>query len=94
MKKLEYALLFLFLFTIGWSCRTVVNDRPSEPTIAVRPAQPNPGYIWINGQWYRSGNSYKYRQGYWRAPRAGRNWVDGHWVHGRRGWYWKKGHWN
>lgn len=94
MKKILFAILFLFLMTIGWSCRAVVSERPAEPEIAVRPAQPGPNYIWINGEWYRDGNSYYYHQGYWRAPRIGRTWVDGHWAQSGRGWYWVKGHWN
>jgi len=94
MKKLWFVVAFFFLITLSWSCKTVVSEKPAEPVVAARPVQPNPSYVWINGEWYRSGNTYKYREGYWVTPRTGHSWVEGHWVQNRRGYYWVKGHWN
>lgn len=84
----------LILSLIGMeSCKTTVATRPAQPAVVVRPPQPRPDYIWIDGEWYRTGGKYQFRQGYWAPPRGGRKWAPGHWEKRRGGWYWQKGHW-
>lgn len=81
-------------FTIGasWSCRTVVTEKPNEPAVVARPAQPGPTYVWHGGEWYYTGGGYHWREGFW-ANHPHRVWTDGRWVHGSRGWYWRRGYW-
>lgn len=93
MKKLLVAITILLSAFSFQSCRTTVAVRPTEPVIAARPPIPHPGYVWVDGEWYRSGGRYVYRQGYWTSPRHGRVWVAGSWVRSGRGWHWQRGHW-
>lgn len=93
MKRLIiFATLFIALGSME-SCRTAVVTKPAQPAVVVRPPQPRPEYVWVDGEWYRSGGNYQYRQGYWVAPRGGRAWTPGHWEKTKKGWYWQKGHW-
>ena len=67
MKKIFsiFGLLFIVLFFItgcGPSYVTV-RTRP-EPPLYARPVAPGGNYVWIDGEWIRSGHGYAYRQGY------------------------------
>ena len=93
MKKLmAFGALIFFLFSTE-SCKTTVATRPTPPAVVARPPKPRPDYIWIDGEWYRAGRTYEFRQGYWAPPRADRTWHNGHWVQRKGGWYWEKGYW-
>ncbi|MEO5942076.1 MAG: hypothetical protein ABIP30_14205 [Ferruginibacter sp.] len=70
----------------------VVRERPVVP-VYVRPVQPNPSYIWVEGGYVRSGRGYVYRQGYWVAQRRGRVYHQGYWKQTRRGYVWVNGRW-
>lgn len=54
MKKilLGAALIASFAFLQGCGPSYVVRERPVS-TYTVRPVAPRPGYIWIEGDWYR-----------------------------------------
>lgn len=92
MKKIFVIVATLFTLATSWSCRTVVTERPGEPAVVARPAQPGPNYVWRGGEWYYRGGGYHWHDGYW-TMRGNHKWVDGHWVHGTRGWYWRRGYW-
>jgi hypothetical protein len=98
MKKLFsiFGLLFIVLIFItgcGPSYVTV-RTRP-EPPLYARPVAPGGNYVWIDGEWIRSGHGYAYRQGYWAAPRPRyHQYIPGHWQQRRHGWFWVRGHWN
>ncbi len=87
--------LFVLIFLAGCGPSSiVVRERPAPPYYA-RPAAPGPNYIWIDGEWLRSGRHYNYRQGYWAPPRKRyRQYSAGHWQQRRNGWYWVPGRWN
>jgi len=93
MKKIMVFGALMFALISTESCRTTVVEKPAPPAVVVKPPQPRPNYIWIDGEWYRAGGRYQYRQGYWAPPRGGRTWIPGHWVQAGHGWYWQKGHW-
>ena len=43
-----------------------------------RPRCPGPGYTWVEGYWYFSGNNHRlWSPGYWAAPRYN-HWHDRH----------------
>src|SRR5258706_12488335 len=95
MKKLVFILsLALSVLTLD-SCgpgRYTVTAQPSVP-VYERPVSPGVGYVWVDGDWYRSGGRYVYRNGYWSRPRGHRTWAAGVWVRKGNGWYYKRGHW-
>ena len=94
MKKFML-ISFLFVTIAGaWGCKTVVTQRPAEPTVTiVRPPQPNPNYVWVDGEWYSRGGKYYRNEGRWVMPKKGHNWVPGHWEKNKRGSYYVSGHW-
>ncbi len=97
MKKVILrSLLALFLITgfttISNAQRFYVKVQPAEPVV-VRPAQPSPRHVWIEGDWTWQNGTYVHKDGYWTVPPAGRVWVAGHWSHEAGGYYWVAGHW-
>ncbi len=94
MKKFLYAMILIITLTSAYSCSHdhYVSAQP-EAVVVTRPAQPGPGYVWIDGDYYWRGNRYAYRNGYWARPRAGRTWNSGVWVQGPHGYYWRRGGW-
>jgi hypothetical protein len=68
----------------------VVVEQPAEPPpvqVEVRPAPPDPTYVWIGGVWEWRG-SWVWIGGHWDRPHPGRIWARGHWEHGQRGYVW------
>jgi WXXGXW repeat (2 copies) len=51
------------------------------------------GYIFIQGNWYRSGNQWAWRQGRWERQRPAASFVQGRWVNNGNRWRWADGHW-
>ncbi len=98
MKKIILSscivIAFLFFLSGCGPSYVVVRSKPEAP-VYTRPVAPGPGFVWIEGEWVRSGHGYVYKQGYWARPRARyREYAGGHWQEGRGGWYWVRGHWN
>lgn len=94
MKKITIILSMIIALGGAFGCRAVVTERPSDTDVViVRPNQPGPDYIWIDGDWDYRGGKYYRNQGHWVQQRKNHNWVAGHWVKTGRGWYWSKGHW-
>jgi hypothetical protein len=98
MKKLFSTLaLFILVLIFATGCgpsSVTVRTRPVAPVYA-RPAAPGGNYVWIDGEWIRSGRDYVYRRGFWAAPRARyHQYIPGHWQQRRHGWIWVSGHWN
>ncbi len=79
------------LAEVGCSGEAVITTQPAEVTYS-RPASPGADYVWVDGDWYWSGGTYVFRNGYWAHGR-GRTWVKGNWEHRPHGYYWHKGHW-
>jgi YXWGXW repeat-containing protein len=56
-----------------------IGAPPPPRVIRVQPPSPGPGYLWVTGYWYPSGNKYKWHEGYWtRPPYASAHWVEPH----------------
>src|SRR6266852_2054365 len=73
-----------------------IGPPPPPRVVRTRPA-PGPGYVWVDGYWYPSGNRYKWHDGYWtRAPYERSVWVgpryeggffyNGYWEGARGRW--------
>src|SRR5665213_1258982 len=82
--------------TVAESPSTVVVSQapPPAPVNTVTVVAPEPGYIWIGGEWVWNGGWFwmAAHWGYPPHPHAvwvpGRNWHDGHGWHNSRG-YWR-----
>lgn len=94
MKKYLAAVLVIcsILFVSCSPGSVVVRERPVAP-VYVRPIQPYPSYVWVEGNYVRNGHGYVYRQGYWTAPRRGRVYRQGYWRNSRKGYVWVPGRW-
>jgi hypothetical protein len=71
-----------------------IGPPPPPRVMAVRPAAPGPGFVWVDGYWYPSGGRYRWHEGYWtRPPYEGARWVGPHHDGDRffNG-YWEGGH--
>src|SRR6478672_11086523 len=53
-----------------------IGPPPAPRVLHAVPSSPGPGYAWVDGYWYPTGNHYTWHQGYWtRTPYAGARWV-------------------
>lgn len=97
MKKYLTAIAMVILVSAGsflTSCSARVTTRPAATVVAVRPAMPAPGYVWIREDWHRHHGRYVNRGGYWAMPPAhGHHWVDGYWQYNRQSRVWVPGYW-
>ena len=82
MKKMATALLLLLLLGIGSTADAQVSfgfrigPPPPPRVVRILPRRPGPGFVWINGYWYPTGNHYSWHNGYWaRPPYAGARWI-------------------
>ena len=54
----------------------VIGAPPPPRVVAVVPATPGPGFVWVEGYWYPVGRHYRWHEGYWsRPPYVGARWV-------------------
>ena len=81
-KTLRVLAISAVLLALASTARAQVTfdvhfGRPIPPPRAyVVPAQPGPGYIWVEGYWYPVGSRYVWHNGYWtRPPYEGAYWV-------------------
>jgi len=71
-----------------------VEVGPPVPVVEVRPACPEPDFVWIDGYWGWRAHDYHWVRGYWaRPPHPGWVWAPGAWARADRGWRWHDGHW-
>jgi hypothetical protein len=58
----------------------ITIGRPPAPRVVrVQPANPGPGYVWMEGYWYPVGKHYTWHKGYWtRPPYETARWVGPH----------------
>jgi len=80
MKKL-LALLVLAGTSIAFGQFSVgirIGTPPAPRVLRVRPANPGPGYVWVDGYWYPSTrNRYVWHNGYYtRPPYQGAIWIS------------------
>jgi hypothetical protein len=67
---------------------------PPAPRAYRVPAQPGPGYVWVEGYQYPQGSHYKWHDGYWtRPPYEGAYWAAPYHYGGQYyGGRWEGGH--
>lgn len=101
MKKLLGTLLLgaaLFAAIPAQSAQVSVGIQIGAPppprVLRVRPVQPGPDYLWIDGYWYPVNGRYIWHQGYWtRPPYPGAHWIGPRHDGGRfYGGYWDGPH--
>jgi hypothetical protein len=63
-----------------------VEYPPPAPLVEVRPAPPQPSYVWVGGYWWWGNTAWTWAPGYWCAPRFGYNYIAS-------SWYWNSGYW-
>ena len=72
-----------------------MGQPPPPRVIVIRPANPGPEYLWVDGYWYPAKNRYAWHDGYWTRPPYegalwsgprydGRQFFDGYWSGGVR----------
>lgn len=92
IMKLSAIVMVILAFASCGPSYVAVSSRPATPYY-VRPVQPYPNYVWIDGDWYWRGGRYSYRQGYWTAPRRGYEYHPGYWNQHGNGYNWHRGGW-
>src|SRR4051812_13562007 len=68
-----------------------VEEEPPPPRVVV--TEQRPGFIWIEGRWYRNGNQWAWTDGHWENERRGQAWEQGRWERRGRGNVYVEGHW-
>ncbi len=68
-----------------------VDEDPPEPQREV--VQVRPGFIWIQGYWFRDGKRWVWIDGHFVGERADADWVPGVWVRSGGRWRWNPGRW-
>jgi len=95
LKKFMYMTGFAGIALCFSAC--VPGYIATEPAYVenIRPLQPSPLHIWIDGDWLfnRQSHTYVQKVGYWEKPNQHRTYVSGHWQKSPRGNYWTAGHW-
>ncbi len=72
---------------------TVVEIAPPPMPVETYVVAPDPGYVWLDGEWVWGGR-WIWVAGHWGYPPYPRAiWVRGGWERGPRGWYRSPGHW-
>jgi YXWGXW repeat-containing protein len=69
----------------------VVADEPPAPqyeTVVYRP-----GFVWVEGHWYRRGHDWRWRSGYYERERPNMVYVHGRWDRRGRSYVWVDGGW-
>ena len=93
MKTIGKVIIGIILLS---GCSAVVTERPPDHQIAVIPAAPGAGFVWVNDSWAydRRAHVYQSSRGHWIKPKkATAVWVDGYWIQTRKGWKYIDGHW-
>jgi hypothetical protein len=83
VRKIIIPLIFVAAMLAGGSASAgqvsigiQIGPPPRPRVLHVRPYQPGPGFVWVDGYWYPQGRRYQWRDGYWvRPPYPGARWV-------------------
>jgi len=71
----------------------VAAEPPPPPPVETVIVAPDPGYVWVGGEWAWNGGWY-WVSGRWCPPPHPRAiWVRGYWGRGPHGYYRYSGHW-
>ena len=69
----------------------VIVDDPPPPREEV--VETRPGFLFIQGHWYRAGGRWEWQAGHWERERANQHWTAGRWERRGKGNVWVEGHW-
>jgi hypothetical protein len=68
-----------------------VDEEPPPPRTVV--VETRPGFVFIEGRWYRSGGRWEWQDGRWERERTGHVWVAGRWERRGNKHVWIEGSW-
>ena len=68
-----------------------VDEEPPPPRVVT--FETRPGFVWIEGRWYRQGGRWEWRDGYYERERANTVFIQGHWENNGRRHRWVEGRW-
>jgi len=55
---------------------------------------PSPAYVWVQGRWERTADSWSWNPGAWvRPPLSNAYWMPGYWQHNNGTFLWSSAHW-
>ena len=57
-----------------------VEEEPPPPRAVV--VETRPGFVFVQGRWFRRGGRWEWSDGHWERERAGQVWVAGRWERG------------
>lgn len=69
-----------------------VEEEPPPPRVVV--VEQRPGFIWVEGRWYRRGGRWDWIDGHYERERVGYVWVPGRWDRRGRRHVWIEGSWH
>jgi hypothetical protein len=69
----------------------IVEEEPPPPRQEV--IEVRPGFVHIEGHWYRRGGKWEWQEGRYERERHGEHWIAGHWDRRGKGHVWVEGHW-
>ena len=99
MKSITRFLLVVMLSLLTFNaCATktiYISKQPPAKIVEVKPIQPHPNMIWIEGhwKWHRRAHKYVWVPGRWQKVKKNRIWISGSWENTHRGWIWIEGYW-
>jgi hypothetical protein len=68
-----------------------VEEEPPPPRTVV--VETRPGFVFIEGRWYRRGGRWEWQDGRWERERVGHVWVPGRWERRGNKHVWIEGSW-
>jgi len=68
-----------------------VEEEPPPPRRVV--IETRPGFVFIEGRWYRRHGRWEWSDGRWERERVGHVWVPGRWERRGRNHVWIEGSW-
>ena len=91
-KAIILASLLFAASIAGCAAELYTDTEPPPLRVEIRPLQPTPEAIWIDGHWAWRAHQYVWIDGHWdRHPHGA--WIPGRWDHRERGYFWTRGHW-
>jgi hypothetical protein len=68
-----------------------VEEEPPPPRTVV--VETRPGFVFIEGRWFRRGGRWEWQDGRWERERVGHVWVAGRWERRGNRHVWIEGSW-
>lgn len=68
-----------------------VEEEPPPPRTVI--VETRPGFVFIEGRWFRRGGRWEWTDGHWERERVGHVWVPGRWERRGRNHVWIEGSW-